>query len=377
MAKVITTVGACSTKGKLLGMQFLVGGGESALAGSFTLMAESPIVSSESLTGTPVVGPNFSKIGCKFCGNKFVYQCGACKKFVCYDGREKKNFPCPACGSRGDVPASKDKRIPRGSSMLSPYTQWASTSDIPAVKKDKYGNPQGAEYDLAKDGAFTKYTIVVLGMCHDLSYNFSKPAEALKRKGFEIVNFEKVVPTLRELENALSLPNVQLWVVADSIAKLSDDYVRLIKRFYEEGHGLYLWSDNDPYYVDTNKILNAIFGSSVYMSGNYIGEKVLTIQPRMGEPGIIANHPISTGIANFYEGITISHVNGYAGVLVPLVYSSDRQVVTAFGDRDGKRVLVDGGFTRLFYRWDSAGTDRYIVNAAAWLANIERFGYRG
>ena len=47
----------------------------------------------------------------------------------------------------------------------------------------------------------------------------------------------------------------------------------------------------------------------------------------------------------------------------------------AFYDKDGKRALVDGGFTRLWCNWDSAGTDRYIVNAAAWLANIERFGY--
>ena len=41
----------------------------------------------------------------------------------------------------------------------------------------------------------------------------------------------------------------------------------------------------------------------------------------------------------------------------------------------GRRALVDGGFTRLYHKWDSAGTDRYVVNAAAWLANIERFGY--
>jgi hypothetical protein len=34
---------------------------------------------------------------------------------------------------------------------------------------------------------------------------------------------------------------------------------------------------------------------------------------------------------------------------------------------------VDGGFTRLYNNWESAGTDRYIINAAAWLLNIERF----
>ena len=58
-----------------------------------------------------------------------------------------------------------------------------------------------------------------------------------------------------------------------------------------------------------------------------------------------------------------------------MIYSSDANVVTAYYDFDGKRALVDGAFTRL---WDgdwgqSAGTSRYIMNAAVWLANAERF----
>ena len=32
------------------------------------------------------------------------------------------------------------------------------------------------------------------------------------------------------------------------------------------------------------------------------------------------------------------------------------------------------GFTRLFINWDTAGTARYVSNAAAWLAHWERFG---
>jgi hypothetical protein len=55
------------------------------------------------------------------------------------------------------------------------------------------------------------------------------------------------------------------------------------------------------------------------------------------------------------------------------VYGSNGRVVTAYYDHDGRRAIVDGGFTRLWYKWGSAGTDRYIINAAAWLLNIERF----
>ena len=61
-------------------------------------------------------------------------------------------------------------------------------------------------------------------------------------------------------------------------------------------------------------------------------------------------------------------------MLTPLIYGSDSNLVAAFFDHDGKRAIFDGGFTRLFYKWDTAGTPRYVKNAAAWLANYERFG---
>jgi hypothetical protein len=61
-------------------------------------------------------------------------------------------------------------------------------------------------------------------------------------------------------------------------------------------------------------------------------------------------------------------------VLTPLLVGSQKHVVAAFFDKDGKRAIVDGGFTRLYVEWDTAGTGRYVKNAAAWLANAERFG---
>ncbi len=47
--------------------------------------------------------------------------------------------------------------------------------------------------------------------------------------------------------------------------------------------------------------------------------------------------------------------------------------MTAIHDQDGKRAILDGGFTRLFCNRDTAGTARYVKNAAAWLVNVERF----
>ena len=60
--------------------------------------------------------------------------------------------------------------------------------------------------------------------------------------------------------------------------------------------------------------------------------------------------------------------------LTPIIWGSGGNLVTAAYEKKGKRLLIDGGFTRLSYKWDTAGTGRYIKNAAAWLANYERFG---
>lgn len=48
--------------------------------------------------------------------------------------------------------------------------------------------------------------------------------------------------------------------------------------------------------------------------------------------------------------------------------------MAAYYSRNGKRAILDGGFTRLYIHWDTAGTARYVKNAAAWLVNYERFG---
>ncbi len=112
MSKIITKLGACSTKKKPLGMQFVINGSEAALGGSYAISGETATVSSEALAPNLVIGDSFKRTGCKHCGNKFVYQCGACKRFICYDGRAIHNAKCPACGATADVPAASANRIP-------------------------------------------------------------------------------------------------------------------------------------------------------------------------------------------------------------------------------------------------------------------------
>ena len=59
--------------------------------------------------------------------------------------------------------------------------------------------------------------------------------------------------------------------------------------------------------------------------------------------------------------------------MFPLLYGSAGNLITAVYDHDGRRLIVDGAFTRLTTQWDEAGSGRFVTNAAAWLANLERF----
>ena len=251
-----------------------------------------------------------------------------------------------------------------------PYSQWAGVSNIPTTKVDSFGNPQGSDYDLTPDGAFKGYKILVLDLCDgERSMDPGTPAtRALEKKGFKVDIHHHVPGNLARIIDDYC----QVWVVSDSEQRVSSSDVNTICDYYNRGHGVYLWGDNDPFYKDVNPIIKKLFGAELV--GNYQGEQVLGIQKGPRSPGIVADHLITTGIVSFYEGITISHVDNLRN-LKPLTYSSDGLVVSAYSDENERRALIDGGCTRLYCEWDKAGTDRYVVNAAAWLVNLERFGY--
>jgi hypothetical protein len=109
------------------------------------------------------------------------------------------------------------------------------------------------------------------------------------------------------------------------------------------------------------------------VKGNIPGDVTVGLSSGPGKPGVVKDHLLSTGVETVYEGVTIATVRP-AGAMTPVIYGSAGNLVAAAFEKNGKRLLVDGGYTRLAYKWDSAGTGRYIRNAAAWLANYEKFG---
>ena len=144
----------------------------------------------------------------------------------------------------------------------------------------------------------------------------------------------------------------------------------MIKTYFDRGYGVYIWGDNSPYYADANKVAEALFGGS--MEGNLYGDQPVGIQSGELSPGIREGHDVTTGLETVYEGITIATLAEQSN-LTPLVYGSAGNLISAAYEKDGKRAILDGGFTRLYIKWETAGTDRFVKNAAAWLVNIDNF----
>ena len=243
--------------------------------------------------------------------------------------------------------------------------------EVAVSNRDGFGNASGNQYDLAVDGAFDGQTIVVLQLYTGENFDFEKPKAALKEKGFSVYRYSNQPPTPEELKKSLDKA-CQFWLISSTTQMLTPEHVKVIREFYESGKGIYIWGDNDPYHADADYLANALVG--VTMSGYYMGNQTVTFKTETSTSGMRKDHLITTGLENVFEGITISTVHDPNSVMTPLIWSTDGNVVTAILDDQQHRLIIDGGFTRLYCNWDSAGTGRYVKNAAAWLVNVEKFG---
>ena len=294
---------------------------------------------------------------CQVCGNTRLGGCSHSERLC----NGKPGQACKTC-SQMEIDYSCTTKSKQ-------YGNYAGMNDIPGAK-DIYNNYAGNDGDLGRDGAFQGKKVIVLWLCYSGTESETNIRKVLSTKGFSVDFYTaKNLPSAQALSVMLQTAN-QLWLVAEKEILLNEDYYKIIIDFYKKGKGLYLLGDNAPFFADVNVISQKLFGTE--LKGDYIGDKVIGVSEKQNDVGIIKGHLMSTGICNFYEGITISNVEPKGG-LKPLVYSSDGKVAAAYFDKFGRRLLIDGGFTRLYFKWDTAGTDRYVKNAAVWLANIERF----
>ena len=281
-------------------------------------------------------------------------------------------------GHNAPAPAVVEQvvRDGRGRAVLDERGREKTERVVKETPRDSYGNAAGNGHDLAVDGAFDGQTVAVIqlytGTDQGFAFDFVKPREALAEKGFSVYRWSNRPPSPAELEEKLKKAS-QLWIIGGSGAQLTKAHIAVVKRFFDSGRGVFLWGDNAPYSDDSNLIAQALFGVQL-VDLHSQGEQIVGVHRRAADTsGVIEDHLLTTGIERMYEGHTITTLPEL-GPLKPLIYGSDGKVVGAYFDRDGKRAILDGGFTRLYMRWDTAGTGRYVKNAAAWLANAERFG---
>jgi hypothetical protein len=238
------------------------------------------------------------------------------------------------------------------------------------VDADQHGNAQGSQYDLAVDGAFEGQTVAVLQFYTGEGFDFELPKAALKQKGFSVYRWINSPPSPQELDEKLKKA-CELWIISTNVQLLTVEHLKVIKKFFDSGKGVYIWGDNDPYYADANAVAKYLF--DVEMLGNLPGNEVVGLNNKGKNIGLKPKHLITTGLEYVFEGITIATIQENK-LLEPIIYGHEGNLVTAVYDHDGKRAILDGGFTRLYCSWDNAGTGRYVKNAAAWLVNYERFG---
>lgn len=135
--------------------------------------------------------------------------------------------------------------------------QWVFRKEYRAPKADRFGNATGNQYDLAVDGAFKGQTVVVLHFYVEGGFDFSLPRAALKEKGFSVFRYSNAAPSPTELKQALAKA-CQLWIISGDRQLLNAEHLKVIKAFFDAGHGVYIWGDNEPYYADANYVARAL-----------------------------------------------------------------------------------------------------------------------
>jgi len=148
--------------------------------------------------------------------------------------------------------------------------------------------------------------------------------------------------------------NDQLWLVSDYKQYMDSSYLYSIDDFLNRGGGLYLLADNEPYDADAEFVSNYLVG--VHFEGNFVADKRAVS---------FLGSDLRSDVTELYEGFTVSAVSMPEGVK-PQVIGSDGQVSVASYDNGKYRILFDGGFTRLFVKWNKTSC-LYFLDAANWL----------
>lgn len=257
-----------------------------------------------------------------------------------------------------------------------------------STKVDANRNPLGTEYDLPRDNTMQECTLVLLWF--SLEGQYGKPVEALRRKGFQVIVHDARNTTEQQMMVSLLVADV-VWLISGAEVSQKDfpQLVEALLQFHHRGGGIFVWGDNAPHFAHANRLLERIFpGEGIQLEGNDHGSQIMQAHSDGTSPGHLTyTHLIMTGLKALFEGVTVSYLSrvgplkvlatynngpGYGGK--PYCAVADAEVfksIRPYAPGRG-RVVIDGGFTKLYddYWNKTAGTERYVKNASAWLLNM-------
>lgn len=235
-----------------------------------------------------------------------------------------------------------------------------------AISLDGFGNPKGLQFDLGGSLDLTHGKRILLYSAFDPQteqFTWKDAADAVAERGC------KMDIWLRHDNGPIDEVDLseydQLWFVSEQHVTISRELTEQIDRFLTAGKGLLIWTDNEPYFADGTFLAHRYTGSSFY--GCFHGDQVLTPSSNL-TAGHFIDHPLTSGLNNLYEGITISAIVPGANVTV-LAHGTEGHPCMAAFDNGEYRVVLDTGFTKLLDGKfaQTAGTARYFRNIAFWL----------
>ena len=198
-------------------------------------------------------------------------------------------------------------------------------------------------------------------------------------------------------------------------ANIVGQFIECLNRFWMNGGALVFWCDNEPLTYEANLFLekaefpNEFSKSNVRFVGNHFGQREMKggnirvkkcgifNDKRQFEEGKIKRYSLGHNLKKIFEGTTVS----FAKIInedtdeddlkeeeldepsietllpfIPFAYDHQEGLSVIFypsgeGDNRGD-IIIDGGFSKLFYEIDKTGTYRYVLNVIAWTTQFSK-----
>ena len=239
------------------------------------------------------------------------------------------------------------------------------------VQKSDFMNVnKNLDEDLIKKDSMTNFKISIFCFYQDEGPIYKDMVIVMKEKGFTVDVFDTIP---QNLDQILQNSNI-LIVISGYENTLNQFQINSIINYFNNGGSLYILGDNDPLFGEANQLLKPLFNTELI--GDAPGDKFLNPSTYPNGIGFDQNHCIFSGINKLYEGVTVCYIenNNYQNLL-PIMIGSDGKAIILCYENGKKRAVIDGGFTRMCYRWNESSTNnrRFVINVVGWLSKLDMF----